>query len=117
VAVVKVVNVMSRTEPDRLTVHDAGGGVLVLAGEVDAATAPELQRHLDNDPLVRVLDMQHVSFIDSSGLKVLLIANRNRSAADRITLRAPSARVRRVLQVAGLTDWLGIASEPSDPPE
>jgi anti-sigma B factor antagonist len=113
----KVAIVMPETDPHGLTIHDAGGGVLVLVGEIDAATAPELRRHLDDDPRVTVLDMRDVSFMDSSGLKVVLFANRGRAPADRITLRDPSARVRRVLQVAGLTDSLGTAANPSDAPE
>ena len=108
---------MNGPEPHGLTIHDAGGGVLVLVGEIDAATAPELHRHLDDDPVVTVIDMRDVSFIDSSGLKVLLIANRGRAPSNQITLREPSARVRRVLQVAGLTERLGTTAERSDAPE
>ena len=61
--------------------------------------------------------MSQVTFMDSSGLKVLVIANRSRDASDRITLRAPSRAVRRVLELAGMAEWLGLAPDPSDPPE
>ena len=81
------------------------------------ATAPKLARCLENDPRVRVLDMAQVTFIDSSGLKVLVIANRSRDASDRITLRPVSRAVRRVLEIAGMTEWLGVAPDPSDAPE
>ena len=66
---------------------------------------------------IRVLDMAQVTFIDSSGLKVIVIANRARDASDRITLRAPSRAVRRVVDIAGMAEWLGLAPDPSDPPD
>ena len=49
-----------------------------LVGEIDAATAPKLRRCLDHDARIRVLDMAQVTFMDSSGLKVLVIANHSR---------------------------------------
>ena len=108
---------MASTERSRLTIHDAGGGVVHLVGEIDAATAPKLHRCLEHDPRVRVLDMAQVTFMDSSGLKVLVVANRAREASDRITLRAPSSAVRRVVDIAGMAEWLGLAPDPSDPPD
>ena len=102
---------MASTEGSRLTIHEAGDALLLLVGEIDVATAPELARYLENDPRVRVLDMAQVTFIDSSGLKVLVIANRSRDAADRITLRAPSGAVRRVVDIAGMAEWLGLTPD------
>ena len=108
---------MPSNERSRLTIHDAGDGVVHLVGEIDAATAPKLDRCLEHEPRIRVIDMAQVTFMDSSGLKVLVIANRSRDASDRITLQAPSAAVRRVLDIAGIAEWLGLAPDPSDPPE
>jgi anti-anti-sigma factor len=100
-----------------LTIHAANDGVVRVVGEVDAATAPELLRHLEDDPSVRVLDLEHVTFFDSSGLKVLAIVNRSRDGADPLTLHAPSDCVRRVLQIAGMTEWFRISTEPADAAE
>ncbi len=92
---------MPSNEHSRLTIHEAGDALLRLVGEVDVATAPELARYLDNDPRVRVIDMAQVTFIDSSGLKVLVVANRSHDASDMITLqpvlarRAPGTGARR----------------------
>ena len=105
------------TEHSRLTIHDAGDGVVQLVGEIDVATAPKLQQCLEHDPRIRVVDMAQVTFMDSTGLKVLVVANRSRDASDRITLRAPSGAVRRVLDIAGMAEWLGLAPDPLDPPE
>ena len=102
---------MASTQPNRLTIYEAGDSLLRLVGEIDVMTAPELARYLDNDQRIRVLDMAQVTFMDSSGLKVLVLANRSREASDRITLRAPSAAVRRVVDISGMAEWLGLAPE------
>ena len=98
-----------------LVVHDAGDGVLRLDGEFDAATAPQLHRRVGDEPTVRVLDMRHVTFIDASSLGVLLLANRDRNVADRVTLQAPTAAVCRVLELARLTALFCIETRPVGP--
>jgi anti-anti-sigma factor len=98
---------------DMLTIQDAHDGVVRLEGEIDAATAPALQRRLEAHPLVHVLDMERVTFLDSSGLKVLAIANRARNPDGPLMLRAPSPSVRRLLDIAGLADTFGIADQTS----
>jgi anti-sigma B factor antagonist len=102
---------MPSSEHSRLTIHDAGDGVVELVGEIDAATAPKLDRCLEHDPRIRVVDMSQVTFMDSSGLKVLAITNHSREASERLTLRAPSAAVRRVVAIAGMAELLGLAPE------
>lgn len=102
---------MASAQRNRLTIYEAGDSLLRLVGEIDVMTAPELARYLDNDQRIRVLDMAQVTFMDSSGLKVLVLANRSREASDRITLRAPSAAVRRVVDISGMAEWLGLAPE------
>ena len=83
-----------------------GDRTLVVHGELDIATAPELQRLLEG--LRRrqhavVLDLAAVTFIDSTGLSALMDA---RVASDRngwdFSVRRPSAAVRRVVELAGL---------------
>ena len=53
---------------------EAGDGVVVVAGELDAATAGQLARRLSAPPAVRVIDLSGVTFIDASGLRVLVDA-------------------------------------------
>lgn len=98
-----------------LVVHDAGDGVLRLDGEIDAATAPQLHRRVGDEPTVRVLDMRQVTFIDAGSLGVLLLANRDRNVADRVTLQAPTAAVCRVLELARLTALFCIETRPVGP--
>ncbi|MEX1106535.1 MAG: STAS domain-containing protein [Ilumatobacteraceae bacterium] len=85
---------------------------LVLAGEVDAHTAPDLAANLEPLPAGDgdvVLDLADVGFMDSSALRVLVEAH-DRAAAHgrRLVLRAPSAAVRRLLEVSGLSEHLAI---------
>jgi anti-anti-sigma factor len=83
--------------------------VLHLAGELDLAVKEELRAalagaRLDGRPLV--LDLTDVTFLDSSGLAVLLEANRDRVGA--LCLRGVSRAVRVTLEAAGVADVLTV---------
>ena len=66
------------TEEEHLDLSLAGDGALVLVGEIDSYTAPLLgERLLDGSP-IEVVDLAGVSFIDSSGLRVLVEAHQAR---------------------------------------
>jgi anti-anti-sigma factor len=88
-----------------------GDRTLVVHGELDIATTPELQRLLEGLRRRRhavVLDLAAVTFIDSTGLSALIDA-RAESARNgwEFSVRRPSAAVRRVVELAGLEDVLG----------
>jgi anti-anti-sigma factor len=87
-----------RTE--HLIVHELGDGELRLIGEIDMDTSSILRRRLESDPLVTVLDLRDVTFIDSTGLAVLINAKRDR--ADGLILRSPAGAVARVLELSGM---------------
>jgi anti-anti-sigma factor len=54
-----------------------------------------------------VLVLSGLGFIDSSGLRVIITADRDLAAQDgRLVLRAPSDNVRRLLEITGLLDHL-----------
>ncbi|MGH3415136.1 MAG: STAS domain-containing protein [Actinocrinis sp.] len=88
----------------------AAGRVVTVRGEVDLATADQLWKELE--PLLApealvVLDGTAITFLDSSGLRVLLQAgNRASAAGGAFRLVAPQAAVRRVLDLAGTGDHL-----------
>lgn len=98
----------------QLTIESADGG-LRLAGEVDAHTAPRLDEALA--PLVDAggevrLDISGVSFMDSSGLRVVIGATEaTRAAGGDLVLVGPTDLVRRLLSVSGLTDHLTLVDE------
>jgi anti-anti-sigma factor len=67
---------------------------------IDMDTSPILRRHLEADPLITVIDLREVTFVDSTGLNVLINANRVR--ADGLVLRSPAGAVARVLELSGM---------------
>jgi len=100
--------------PDQLQVRveTNGEGVVVhVDGELDPHTAPLLQNQVDR--LVAegntsiLLDLSQLSFVDSSGLRVLIRAHQDvtRGGGD-FGLRDPSPTARRLLEITGLTDLI-----------
>jgi anti-sigma B factor antagonist len=89
------------------------GAVLTLAGELDVASAPELVNVLQGAALDVAdsveLDMERVSFIDSSGIGVLVSAHKRMDANGRILIiRSPQPRTVKVIQISGLAGYLNI---------
>lgn len=82
--------------------------VVVVAGELDADTAGRLREAVDELVIDRasvVLDLAGVSFIDSSGLLVLLHALDRAAQCDaELSVRSPSASVLRLFELTGQTD-------------
>jgi len=98
-------------EVTRLDLIDDVDGTLVLVGEIDSHTAPALGERLSGAPENLVVDLAGVSFIDSSGLRILVEAHQLRSGADAsLTLRSPSAAVQRLLEISGLAGHLDVTS-------
>jgi anti-sigma B factor antagonist len=97
-------------EATRLDLSDDVDGTLVLVGEIDSYTAPALAERLANEPKVLMVDLAGVTFIDSSGLRILVEAHRARIDADAsLTLRSPSAAVQRLLEISGLSSHLDVS--------
>src|SRR5258706_10631574 len=85
-----------------------------LAGELDLACAHELREALRGLEGDAVLDCSELSFVDSTGLSVLLGAHRRFEAeGDRLRLVGVSQRVRRTLHVAGLDHVLIVEAAES----
>lgn len=85
---------------------------VVLAGEIDAHTAPELERAL-NDGLQRMptlrVDMRDVTFMDSSGLRVLIgVTNTARDPGGDLVIVEPTVVIRRLVEISGLQEHLTI---------
>jgi anti-sigma B factor antagonist len=92
-----------------------GTWILAVAGEIDVATSPELRRELhqlaDREPASLVLDLSDVTFIDSSGLGVLVGALKRLREEDRgdiLVLEGLQEPVRKVFDITGLTDLFTI---------
>ena len=99
------------TEDPRLDLSLDTDGTLVLQGEIDSYTAPDLAERLGGEPPIEVVDLAGVTFIDSSGLRAIVEAHQARSAAGtRLVLRSPSAAVQRLLEISGLAGHLDVVS-------
>lgn len=91
-----------------ITIEDTElGHVIKVGGELDLASAPELSKVLaepaGQSTVPVVLDMQDVTFIDSSALRALLLAGRQLADAGRKLQIGPrSDVVTRVLEVTQL---------------
>jgi anti-sigma B factor antagonist len=85
--------------------------VVSVAGELDMATAPQLQDQI-SDLLEKgrnrlVFDLAEVSFCDSTGLSVFVRAkNSTDDLGGVVRLAAPQRGVLRILEVSGLVEVL-----------
>lgn len=92
---------------------DARGVVLALSGELDLSTAPALEQAIEearSETGERLLfDLAELSFMDSTGVSVLVRAKQEANAAGHeVTLRAPNGQVHRLLELVGLLDRLEV---------
>jgi anti-anti-sigma factor len=90
---------------------------LAVSGEVDIATAPQLRTALADaigrSPRGVELDLRDCSFIDSTGLQVIVRAAV--TLAERgawLLLRRPPDRLRRLFETAGIDGIDGIRLAP-----
>lgn len=87
------------------------GDRIVVAGDVDAHTCPDLISELDPLPGtgdVR-LDVAGVGFIDSSGLRAIIKAHQLAEASSRkLLIERPSKSVSRIFEISGLSEHLHI---------
>ncbi len=85
--------------------------VLTLHGELDLVSAPRLQSEIESNtgdaPDALVLDLDDVHFIDSAGLRVVLVAHeRTLKRGRRLALTPGSPQVQRLLSIAGVNGHL-----------
>ena len=94
-----------RIHRDRLEITVSGGPdpVIVVVGELDAYTGPALSEALASGGDA-TLDLSGVTFVDSSALRILVLAHQERDQRGaRLRLQTPSDAVRRLLDVSGLS--------------
>lgn len=92
---------------------DGGTAVIALVGELDVAGAPRVRQAvvdvLDADIERVVVDLSGLSFIDSTGLGVLVGAyKRARAVGADFAVARPSTAVARVFQIAGIDKILPV---------
>ncbi len=96
-----------------------GTAVVAVAGEIDVYTSPLLQERLVE--VLRegissiVLDLSEVTFLDSTGLGVLITGlKRCRSAGGDLSLVTAQPNVLKVLEITGLNDVFQIHDSVDD---
>ncbi|NNF62982.1 MAG: STAS domain-containing protein [Acidimicrobiia bacterium] len=91
----------------------AGHAVLDISGEIDLATAPELESTLSSriGAAKTIVDLSTVSFIDSTGLRVLLTVHEAaEKAGGRLVLISADGPVNKLFAITGVHDLLHIAT-------
>ena len=93
-----------------------GGLVLIVSGELDLATAPDLRERLgeavDSGMKRIVVDLREVTFMDSIGLAAVVNARSRLRASGRLALVvAPDSYPELVLEIAGMPRALAIFAD------
>ena len=98
------------------TVERDGAVILVAAGEIDLSTAPLFEEKLlaaeATSATTVIVDLEHVSFMDSTGLKVLIKHALSEVNGVRVRVTPGSAQVRRLFEITGLLQRVSL--EPPD---
>ncbi len=100
--------------------RDDHAHALSLFGELDVATAPDVEAELLRleraAPAVTiVLDLRGLTFIDSTGLRLLIEASsRAQAAPHRLRLLRPAPHVFRVFEIASVDKLLPFQSAPAE---
>jgi anti-sigma B factor antagonist len=97
-----------------LTVAAGPTTTVALVGELDPATAPQLddqvQQILTDESVSRiVLDLAGLTFLDSSGLRVFVTAREAlRARGGELALSNPSTNTQRLLDITGLGEVITV---------
>jgi anti-anti-sigma factor len=93
-----------------------------VTGELDLATSPQLHATLieaQGQARVIIVDLRGVTFIDSSGLYVLLEADQTaKRTSGRVVFIRGSTSVDRLFTIAGIAETVEVVDlNPSEPPQ
>lgn len=104
---------MASTEHVTVTVTDGDPVDVSVEGQIDSHTVTSIDDALagvDAEQAVTI-DLSGVSFIDSSGLRVLVRADKRQSGGGgSLTIANPSEPVARLLQITGLDATLTVVT-------
>jgi anti-anti-sigma factor len=91
---------------------------MVVSGEMDEVSAVQLQRAVvdvlrQHRPSCIEMDLQGVTFLDSAGIKALLVCHADgQQVGCRLQVIRPRRNVYRVLEITGLLEYLGVTNPP-----
>ena len=97
--------------------HDHEAPRLVLSGELDLASAEELEGELKQleaaEPPLLVLDLRELEFMDSTGLRTVIAADaRARDRGGRLVVVRARDEVDRVFRLTRMDQHLELVDEP-----
>jgi anti-sigma B factor antagonist len=100
-----------RREPDRLVVH--------LEGELDLASSPALESALERPEIAEspllVLDLDGLRFVDSTGLRIILLAHESaRVRGQEFAITPGSPQVQRLLSITSVAEHMRVIASPDD---
>jgi anti-sigma B factor antagonist len=98
---------------------DDGRVTFTPRGELDLATAPELEDRVlealrDGGRQV-VVDLRELSFMDSTGVRTIVAAHQTAEESGcelRVVRPARDSPVSRVIEISGIDEALGLVDEP-----
>ncbi|HEY2181168.1 MAG TPA: DUF6328 family protein [Solirubrobacteraceae bacterium] len=104
-------SVDARREQDRV--------VLRLEGELDLASSPVLERALEGPEIAEtpllVLDLDGLRFVDSTGLRIILLAHESARGRDQEFAITPgSPQVQRLLSITSVAEHMRVIASPDD---
>ncbi|MGI9951562.1 anti-sigma factor antagonist [Moorellaceae bacterium AZ2] len=100
--------------------QDGAALIARIKGELDLGTADRLRHELETSidharPRILYLDLEGVSFMDSSGLGVILGRYRRLARqGGKVIICRPQPQVRRLLELSGINKLIEIVSEDPD---
>jgi anti-sigma B factor antagonist len=91
--------------------RDGGATIVALAGELDLSTIPRMEGPLLEQVRQRravVLDLSDLSFIDSSGIGILIKASQQSNGTPMRVVIGPGSQVERIFRIAGIEKALRV---------
>jgi anti-sigma B factor antagonist len=101
-----IIGIDRRADPPTHRITVAGDLDALNGGHLHQAVIEVLRRQ---QPQHIEIDLHRVTFLDSAGIRVLLLCHRDAQHLDcRLTLTGPRPMAHRVLQITGLLDHFGL---------
>jgi stage II sporulation protein AA (anti-sigma F factor antagonist) len=97
--------------------HLDGHALLAIRGEIDLATATAFGAAIDQgiqQAGMVILDFTGVTFMDSSGLNVLVSAAGQGTRSDAVRIRNAPISIHRLLSITGLDEVIRIEGDPPE---
>jgi anti-anti-sigma factor len=106
----------SGTAPLNVSIEDLRDGVAIvgLAGELDVGTIPRIDNALSEQLRQRqavLVDLTELSFIDSSGIGMLMRAFRQSNGTPMHVILGPDSQVNRVFRLAGIDEAMPVFAD------